>query len=322
MRRKIYFRADASVQIGYGHFVRTLALAEMMKEYFDCSFFTASPTQNQREQVSQICKLVALPSDDTKFSIFLNYLKGDEIVFLDNYFFTPNYQKCIKEKGCKLVCIGPNDRHYYCDVLINYSERSKEVFSVESYTRVCLGLDWVILRKPFRLHKVPAISRNNRIVLCYGGTDQFHLLEKTVDVIHDISLSQEIIVIASDTIGKERMSFFLSRGVKCVVNASSDEIFNLFCSSMLLICSSSTIAHEGLACGIPVLCGYYVENQINMYKYFVEKEMVVGLSNLLSDNFQQVLSDVLKHIDIHLKTTKAYEYNNVEKQFLTLFKEL
>ena len=28
--KKIYFRADASAQIGYGHFIRTLAIADML----------------------------------------------------------------------------------------------------------------------------------------------------------------------------------------------------------------------------------------------------------------------------------------------------
>ena len=33
--QKIYFRADASATIGYGHFIRTLALADMLKDDFD-----------------------------------------------------------------------------------------------------------------------------------------------------------------------------------------------------------------------------------------------------------------------------------------------
>ena len=33
MKQKVYFRADASGQIGYGHFIRSLALAEMLKSH-------------------------------------------------------------------------------------------------------------------------------------------------------------------------------------------------------------------------------------------------------------------------------------------------
>lgn len=46
-KRKIYFRADAGYGIGYGHFIRTLALADMLRNEFECTFFTSSPTPYQ-----------------------------------------------------------------------------------------------------------------------------------------------------------------------------------------------------------------------------------------------------------------------------------
>ena len=85
-KRKIYFRADADSQIGYGHFIRTLALADMLRDDFDCTFFTQSPSEYQQIEVEKVCPLVCLSSDDRKFDEFLNHLSGDEIVVLDNYF--------------------------------------------------------------------------------------------------------------------------------------------------------------------------------------------------------------------------------------------
>ena len=97
--RKVFFRADADATIGYGHFVRSLALADMLKDDFDCTFFTQAPSRYQEEEVSKVCRLVSLPADDRKFQLFLDQLDGDEIVFLDNYFFTPAYEREIKAKG-------------------------------------------------------------------------------------------------------------------------------------------------------------------------------------------------------------------------------
>ncbi len=70
-RRKVYFRADADRTIGFGHFIRSLALADMLKGEFDCTFFTQSPTTYQQKEVYGICELVKLPADDTKFTLFL-----------------------------------------------------------------------------------------------------------------------------------------------------------------------------------------------------------------------------------------------------------
>ena len=94
--KKVYIRADAGQAIGYGHFVRCLALAAMLRDEFECTIFTQSPSEFQKREASGICPLVALPADDSKFDLFLNYLRGDEIVVLDNYFFTEDYIRAIQ----------------------------------------------------------------------------------------------------------------------------------------------------------------------------------------------------------------------------------
>jgi spore coat polysaccharide biosynthesis predicted glycosyltransferase SpsG len=38
MKHKVIFRADADRDIGYGHFVRSSALADMLKDDFDVLF--------------------------------------------------------------------------------------------------------------------------------------------------------------------------------------------------------------------------------------------------------------------------------------------
>jgi spore coat polysaccharide biosynthesis predicted glycosyltransferase SpsG len=144
--QKVYLRADAGNRIGYGHFIRTLALADVLKDSFKCTFFTTTPTAYQIGEMAKVCPYVAL-QEDTKFEDFLNYLKGDEIVVLDNYFFTTEYQKQIKEKGSKLVCIDDmHDKHYVADVVINHALTDKSLFDCEAYTKLCLGFDYALLR--------------------------------------------------------------------------------------------------------------------------------------------------------------------------------
>ena len=141
-KRKIYFRADAGPNIGYGHYIRSLALADMLKQDFECTMFTQTPTEYQLREAEPICSVVALPNDNSKFDVFLNHLNGDEIVVLDNYFFTTDYQRAIKAKGCQLVCIDDlHDRHYVADLIINPAINvSPQDYSCESYTRFALGL--------------------------------------------------------------------------------------------------------------------------------------------------------------------------------------
>lgn len=169
-KRKIFFRADAGAQIGYGHFIRTLALADMLRDDFDCTFLTQSPSEYQQKEVEKVCPLVALPSDDSKFEKFIDCLKGEEIIVLDNYFYTSEYQKQIKEKGCKLVCIDDmHDKHYYADVVINHGLTDENLFDVEPYTRLCLGFDYALLRRPF-IQVSNTVKLPNSWFISFGGT--------------------------------------------------------------------------------------------------------------------------------------------------------
>lgn len=55
--RKLFFRADAGIKIGWGHFIRTLALADMLKDVFECTFFTQEPTLYQINEVEKFVNL-------------------------------------------------------------------------------------------------------------------------------------------------------------------------------------------------------------------------------------------------------------------------
>lgn len=99
--------------------------------------------------MEKVCQFVSL-DEESHFDDFLTYLTGKEIVVLDNYFFTTDYQRAIKGKGCKLVCVDDmHDKHYVADVVINHALTDTSLFEVEPYTKLAIGNNWALLRKPF-----------------------------------------------------------------------------------------------------------------------------------------------------------------------------
>lgn len=59
-----------------------------------------------------------------------------------------------------------------------------------------------------------------------------------------------------------------------------------------------------------------------MYDYFVSENLVIGLSNMLSDSFANILADVLTHIDERQSTIRTFTYSDIKNKYLTLFKSL
>lgn len=280
-KRKIFFRADADAQIGYGHFTRTLALADMLREYFDCTFFTQSPSEYQQREAEKICSLVALPSDNSKFEKFLNYLTGEEIVVLDNYFYTTEYQKRIKGKGCKLVCIDDmHDKHYVADVVVNHGLTDESLFDVEPYTRLCLGFDYALLRKPF-LQKVDEKKREKgHWFICFGGTDWNNLTYKYVSFLTISGLANKISIVIGDQYKHQEMLKSLS-GVTIHRNLSADEMSDLLLMSEYAILPCSSICIEALSRGCKVCAGYYVDNQEDFYRNLAIQYLIYPLGNML-----------------------------------------
>jgi spore coat polysaccharide biosynthesis predicted glycosyltransferase SpsG len=322
-KRKIYLWADADKQIGFGHFTRSLALADILKEGFECTFFTQAPTSYQKEEVGKICDLVELPVDETKFSLFLSYLKGNEIVVLDNYFFTSDYQKKVKSRGCKLVCLGTNDRHYYADVVLNFAENDPSIFSVEPYTQVVLGVEWVILREPFRRAFPVGVEKNRDVVICFGGTDQYGLIEECVDALAKCSDIDSIHIIATDIIGIERIiSLNKKKRVTCHINLSAQQVAAIMRQSFILISSASTVALEGIACGCKLVCGYYVDNQKRMYEYLTDNGYALGLGSMLLPAMQKKLLLATKEILLKNDDLKDITCSDLDKKYTVLFNEL
>lgn len=277
-KRKVYFRADAGPEIGYGHYIRSLALADMLKRDFDCTMFAQTPTDYQLREAKAVCPVISLPNDDSKFDTFLDYLQGDEIVVLDNYFFTTDYQRAIKTKGCQLVCIDDmHDRHYVADVIINHGCTDPSLFDVEPYTRLCLGMDYALLRRPFRNpdqhERVP-----NSYAICFGGADIYNL---TFAYAKELSKRDcNIFAIIGDSYQYEDTLKTLPN-VEIRKRLSADEMASLFSTMENVICSASTTCYEALACGARVYAGWYVENQKEAYVNWVREGYITSLGNLL-----------------------------------------
>ena len=315
---KVFIWADASEQIGYGHFIRSLALADILKQSFECFFFTQKPSEFQRGEVKKICQLIELPDDSSKYNLFLSYLDGTEIVVLDNYFFTSSFEKSIKSKGCTLVCLGTNDRHYYADVVINFTNLSPSDFSSELYTKFCLGLDWTILRSAF-YHSYRTIKEG--LIICLGGTDQYGYSEIFYNKIRNTMPELKISILATERIGEQRIRSFKDQGVNTLINLSAHEVAYALANSQLAVVSSSGIAIEALSQNVNVIAGYYMENQYNLYNTLNDEGYIWGV-----DSFNEIecCDRIISSIrDIYSGSLKRkFVASKVIRNYINLFKDL
>ncbi len=296
---KIILRADGGAKIGMGHFIRTLALAEMLKDGYHCIYATKNPSAYQKEEIERICHdIIELPENEDHYQVFLSYLNGDEIVILDNYYFDTDYQIKIKKKGCKLVCIDDmHDKHYVADLVINHTPIDPSLFSSAIYTRLKLGFDYVLLRKHF-LRDGPSKRGHDfkHVLLGFGGADLNNLTNRIlidllkIDIIERVDILvgnafnnlDELYKNVASSSGLTKISIHKDLDAKSLVEIINNVDF--------AIVPASTILLEIISQDIPVITGYYVNNQIELAGSLFNKYPRVHVA----DNLNELLIDKTK----------------------------
>lgn len=273
----MYLRADAGPGTGYGHFVRSLALASMLKHKFDCRFFSAEPTPWQYKLADGICPLESVPSGEAGFDAFLDCLDGGETVVLDNYFFTPEYQLKIKDKGCKLVCIDDlHDKHFYADLLLSPCTDDVDAYDLEPGAFIACGPSYALVGDAFR---VDASAQRDGVFISFGGADPEALTLRCARIMHELHPLVRIDTVVGDGFpALQELSEV--PGVAVHVNVCPEEMAALMRSARVAVCPASGTCYEALACGCEVYAGYYVDNQKSFYEMLCRRGLVHPLGDL------------------------------------------
>lgn len=328
-KRKVIFRADGGPTIGMGHFIRTVALAEMLNEHFYCIFATIMPDDYQIQEIEKVChSRFDLPEDESHFNVFLDYLKGDEIVVLDNYYFTTEYQKAIKAKGCKLVCIDDmHDKHYVADVVINHAEGfDPSVFSIEANTKLLLGYSFALLRKELKPFGDNKVEKKFSCLIMMGGTDPLGITSLLLKYLEELEFEKPVAIINYNIDYKQAI---LRSSDKFVVyrNLSGKDIAGLMRMSDFGIFPASTVAIEATASRLPFICGYFIDNQIQVYEGIKRNQLAVCIGNYHKIN-KTILVDAIKSIsslnirESIIKRQIDHLDGNAPKRYVELFLEL
>ncbi len=328
MNRRVYIRADGGFDIGLGHVVRCISLAHMLNNDFVINFFALEIPDSLKSEITHNGWDV---TEIAQESDFLKFLKGKEIVVLDGYQFDSDYQKQIKSTGCKLICIDDfHDQHFYADIVINHAPGvTKEDYKGESYTRYLLGPDYALLRPEF-LDSKPKEKRNSyeikKLFTCFGGSDSKNLTAKvlswlpsnvyTITVVlgnaynHYDSLSKVI---------KERqdLEIFVKNSL------SAKEMRNELEQADLAIVPASGILFEVLSIGLTVMSGYYTDNQMAIYKGFLEEGVIIDAKSFSEKSLNEAFSK-LGSLDLGAIVNKQKKLidSDVKNRMNNIFSEL
>src|SRR6266496_5009152 len=297
LRKKVIIRADGNSSIGLGHVVRCCALADVLKDNFDCYFYIRKPSQSIVEEIKQYCISVFEMDETISYEqeavTWSKELQGNEIVVLDGYNFDTTYQQKIKSKGCKLVCIDDIYAYYFvADAVINHAPGIlKEQYSCESYTKLFLGTDYVLLREIFlkkaaRLQQIHDLD-TSPILICLGGADPQNVTLKVLDQVSRYFCNRKMFVVVGAAYSyKDSLDEYIKNNnqLHLFMNISSEELVALMEKAHIAVTSASTIALEYLCIKGNLFLLATANNQSNLYNSLIEKKCAYPFE-LLNDNY-------------------------------------
>ena len=330
MKQRVIFRADGNLKIGYGHFIRTLGIAGLIKDEFNCVYATQRPTSYQITEINKVCnQIIKLTSDNKHNEEFLTYLHSGDIVVLDNYYFTSDYQLQIKNIGCKLVYIDDfNDKNYVCDALINNIPGfSIDSFKVKEYTKLYLGTDYALLRKEFfneELRKVKKVKKS--IFISFGGADFFNISSKFLNYLDQFDTSLSINLLIGDAF-KYQDDLKQFKNLNVYKNIDADKVSKLMAQSDICIVPASSLINEAASIGSKILTGYFADNQKQPYDFFINNDLAIGLGDFREldyKKFKEKFKKVMQSDYLIKNQRKVYHFqqaNNLKNIFYDLRKD-
>ncbi len=215
----MFLRADASTQIGTGHLMRCLALAQAWQDAGGKAvFITACHNEVLLERLSKEFDVHVLAmqhpdNEDWASTRTILCTHPDAWVILDGYHFDDTYQQRVKESGHSLLVIDDmaHLKHYYADIVLNQNLHAEQLhYPVAPDTRLLLGTHYVLLRREFPLWKgwkreTPEVAQ--RVLVTMGGSDPDNVTLKAIRALQETEVAglEATVVIGASNLHTEAL---------------------------------------------------------------------------------------------------------------------
>ena len=204
-------RADGNAEIGTGHVMRCLALAQAWQSrggdvVLAVAIGDTAIEARIRDEGIQFERSSGFPgsAEDGQKTVELARNCGASWVIADGYHFGPSFQQTIKEADIQLLVIDDNgeNREYHADLVLNQNIHAHERMYRKraTSTRLLLGTGYALLRKEFLRwrdweRKISQVAA--KILVTMGGGDQDNVTGKVVDALRDFppnSIEAKVVV--------------------------------------------------------------------------------------------------------------------------------
>lgn len=312
---KISFRVDSSEQIGAGHLMRCLALAdELQQQDHQVTFVCRELKGNLIDLIKH--KVFILP-EDVNFqseNLYLDWLGATQeqdakqtiktfsdsidLLIVDSYALDEVWHKQLRQFTKRIMAIDDlADRKFDCDLVLNQnlgSQAEDYKKKVSDNCKLLLGCNYALLRPEFSKMRERALKKRKstkeikNILISFGGSDIDNI---TYEILQQINDSFNVVVILGGASTHNIMIKDYVKDKNIAVIISADNMVELMLNTDLAIGAGGSTSWERCCLGLPTLLYVLAENQKEIAKN-LEKLGAAILVKDLKNDLQMIVSDI------------------------------
>lgn len=289
-------RADAGVEIGTGHVMRCLALAQAWRDAGGrVAFAMAQTTPAIRGRVAdeadEIIEIASTPgsAEDALQTIAAATAQRADWVVVDGYHFAADFQRALKNSGFKVLVVDDHGhaRHYFANLVLNQNLFASESLysNRDSNTLLLLGPRYCLLRREFAewiewKREIPPVGR--RLLVTMGGSDPANVTTRVMDALRmvDVNELETIVVIGGSNPHPEFERLPNYKGRKISVRKAVSNVAELMAWADVAISSAGTTCWELCFMALPSLLVDVAVNQTASARELGRRGCAIHLGNV------------------------------------------
>lgn len=326
----VAIRVDASQEIGTGHVMRCLTvadglakqgayirfivrhmpphLAEMIKSKgFDCKQLNSLSARNQLDELKHANWLGTSQVKDAEESIAELADKKWDWLIIDHYALDFRWESILRNTTQKLMVIDDiADRKHDCDVLLdqNFYEDmdSRYAEKVPRHCQLMLGPKFALLREDFLEARKTIKVRTGivkRVLIFFGGIDSENYTGKAIEALSGLSeyhFDVDVVIGAVNPNKDEIMKMCAAQGYLCHVQTRG--MAELMANADLAIGAGGTAVWEKCSLGLPSVAIATAENQVKQLS-----DLATYGYCYLVDNKNNIIESIKLHTNALLDNT-------------------
>jgi len=271
------FRVDADNEIGGGHLVRCISLAEKLYQnkwscIFICNRGTIKASAFLKLEKIELCELNCNKREESNY-IKRRYPDGCNLFVIDHYDKDYLYEKEFEGWARKILIIDDlNERRHFCNFYLNSAVG--ETFldykkMVPENCQAMLGPSFALLRSEFLLARKLVVKRRmndrsvRRILICFGLIDKRELVLKSLTILKRMGNQAEVDVIIGSNAG--HINRIRDAGERCNfgvnIHEDSTDVAELMSNADFAVGACGVSAWERCCLGLPSVAVMSSRNQ-------------------------------------------------------------